>query len=62
VARWFRATAVSLTLAGRNLATWTNYGGLDPEVNFTGADNHYRSDFLTQPQVRRYTARLSLTY
>jgi hypothetical protein len=31
----------------------TKYGGLDPEVNFTGARSSTRSsDFLTLPQPR----------
>src|SRR5690606_28140253 len=30
-------SAASLTLAGRNLATWTSYGGLDPESRKPGA-------------------------
>ena len=62
IASLFRASGVRLTLAGRNLHTWTNYTGLDPEVSWAGQQNFYRSDFLTQPQIRRYTARLSLTY
>src|SRR5207248_4296374 len=28
--------AATLTLAGRNLKTWTNYTGLDPEINENG--------------------------
>ncbi len=61
-ARLARASDVSLTLAGRNLHTWTKYTGLDPEVNFGGQSNFTTADFLTQPQVRYYTARLNLTY
>ena len=57
-----RAGAASLTLAGRNLKTWTNYSGLDPEVNAIQAGNFNTSDFLTQPNIRYYTARLNLTF
>jgi hypothetical protein len=62
IASMFRASAVHLTFAARNLHTWTKYSGLDPEVNYAGQTNFFRSDFLTQPQIRRYTVRLNLTY
>lgn len=61
-ARMASAAGVSLTLAGRNLHTWTNYSGLDPEVNANATAAFSTSDFLTQPQVRYYTARLTLTF
>lgn len=56
------ANAMSLTLAGQNLGTWTDYSGLDPEVNFDGQANFSQADFLSQPQVRRFTARVNLTF
>lgn len=61
-ARLFRAERVSLTLAGRNLATWTGYTGVDPEVNWAGQANFTTEDFLTQPPVRYYTARVNLAF
>jgi len=57
-----RAENLSLTLAGRNLATWTDYKGLDPEVTSTPNQNFSTSDFLTLPPVRYFTARLNLTF
>ena len=57
-----RASDAMLTFGVRNLKTWTNYTGLDPEVNFAGQANFSSGDFLTQPQVRYYTARLNLTF
>ena len=57
-----RSTALSLTLSGRNLATFTDYTGLDPEVNSGGQLNFSSFDFLSQPQVRYFTARLNLTF
>jgi TonB-linked SusC/RagA family outer membrane protein len=56
------ATDAVLTFGMRNLHTWTNYTGLDPEVNFDGQANFSTGDFLTQPQVRYYTLRLNLTF
>jgi hypothetical protein len=38
LARRARASAASITLAGRNLYTWTNYTGLEPEASFNGGD------------------------
>lgn len=57
-----RAGEVRLTLAGRNLATWTDYTGFDPEVNSTPTAGFSTSDFLTQPPLRHYTARLTLSF
>ena len=52
---------VSVTLAGRNLKTWTNYTGLDPEINFTTA-NFTQAEFLSQPPTKRYVARLNINF
>jgi hypothetical protein len=52
---------MALTLAGRNLHTWTDYTGLDPEINFTTA-NFTQAEFLSQPPVKRYMVRLDLNF
>jgi TonB-linked SusC/RagA family outer membrane protein len=58
-----QAERLSLTLAGRNLATWTDYGGPDPELNGGGVGSNFSTfDFLSQPPVRVYTVRLDLTF
>jgi TonB-linked SusC/RagA family outer membrane protein len=57
-----RASSATLTFAGRNLHTWTNYTGLDPEVNAGAQSNFTTTDFLTAPQVRYFTARLALGF
>jgi hypothetical protein len=54
-------TDLSLTVSGQNLATWTDYTGLDPEIA-NNPTNFFTADFLTQPPVRRFTARLNLTF
>ncbi len=56
------ASALRLTLAGRNLATWTPYSGLDPEVNAVGQLGVPKMDSFTQPLVRYLTARLDVEY
>jgi hypothetical protein len=64
LARRARFQDMSLVLAGRNLATWTNYTGLDPEVatNPASFGGWLYQDFLTVPPVRFFTARLNLTF
>jgi hypothetical protein len=61
-ARMFRASRLSLTLAGRNLWTITDYTGVDPEVNAFAQDNFASSDFESQAQVRYWTARLNVGF
>ena len=57
VARLMRAKSASFTLAGRNLALWTDYSGLDPETTFSDT-----TEFFTVPAERRLSFRVSLTY
>jgi TonB-linked SusC/RagA family outer membrane protein len=57
------AQGLSITLAGRNLATFTDYPGLDPETNEGGpSDNWGQSEFNTQPPVRSFLVRLNYTF
>jgi TonB-linked SusC/RagA family outer membrane protein len=64
-ARWssmIGAASLSFTLAGRNLATWTRYKGLDPELNEAGQNNFTTADFLTQPPVRYWIGRVNVAF
>jgi TonB-linked SusC/RagA family outer membrane protein len=61
-ARRFRTEGLSLTLSGRNLHTWTDYTGFDPELNMSGQSNFNTADFLTQPPVRYFTARVNVNF
>src|SRR4051812_232725 len=61
-ARSVRANRLSLTLAGRNLWTITDYTGVDPEVNAFAQDNFASSDFESQAQVRYWTARVNVGF
>ncbi|HVH69302.1 MAG TPA: SusC/RagA family TonB-linked outer membrane protein [Gemmatimonadales bacterium] len=63
--RWAKkigASTVSFTVSGRNLHTWTNYRGLDPELNEAGQNNFTTADFLTQPPVRYWIGRANITF
>jgi hypothetical protein len=64
-ARWvgpLGANSASFTLMGENLALFTEYSGLDPEVNFAGGSQSSRAEFLTLPPGRRVMGRLSITF
>jgi TonB-linked SusC/RagA family outer membrane protein len=57
VASLMRARSASFTVSGRNLKTWTDYTGLDPETTFSET-----TEFFTVPAEKRFTFRVSLTY
>ena len=58
----FRAEGVRLTIAGRNLATWTDYTGFDPEVNSQPLNLFSNSDFFTIPPLRTFSTRLTVQF
>ncbi len=58
----FRAQSATFTFSGRNLAVWTDYEGVDPEVNSYGGRNFVRVDAYALPMMRRLTAAINLTY
>ncbi|HJP86985.1 MAG TPA: SusC/RagA family TonB-linked outer membrane protein [Gemmatimonadaceae bacterium] len=60
--RFLGGRGATLTIAGRNLHTWTKYKGFDPESNSTPGGNFSTLDFLTLPPTRSWTARLSLNF
>jgi hypothetical protein len=60
--RMLRVDRLSLTITGQNLKTWTNYTGVDPEVQETTTSLFGTRDFLTQPPVRTWLARVNFTF
>lgn len=58
----FGVKGLSLTLAGRNLKTWTGYTGLDPEINFAGQANFTVAEFYTMPPNRYFTVRFDANF
>ena len=68
LARRLGGESLNLVLAGHNLALWTDYRGLDPEVNgysnsqLRGNSPFVRVDAYPQPMIRRYTFALTATY
>ena len=55
------AQSVKIALIGRNLHTWTNYTGFDPEVTAVG-DFNTRIDGFRYPQFRTVTAQVSIGF
>jgi hypothetical protein len=56
------ASNAQLVLSGRNLGLWTDYSGLDPEVNSYGGRNFVRVDAYANPMARRLSGQLNLTF
>ena len=59
------ASRASFTLAGRNLATWTNFPGIEPEASFNGgarggAFGQWEQNVL--PQLRQFVATVNFNF
>ncbi|MCO6460346.1 MAG: TonB-dependent receptor [Saprospiraceae bacterium] len=51
-----KISSLRLYFTSQNLLTFTNYSGLDPEVNYRGDDNaRIGTDFFTYPQARSFS-------
>lgn len=55
------ASGVKLALIGRNLYTWTDYTGFDPDVT-AGGDFNFRVDGFRYPNFRTVTGQVELTF
>ena len=55
------ANNVKIALIGRNLYTWTNYSGFDPDVT-SGSDFNFRIDGFRYPQFRTITGQVTLGF
>jgi hypothetical protein len=65
MARRAGARRASLSVAGRNLITWTNYPGLEPEAMFLGGSrggNFGAFEQTTLPQLTSWIVSLNLTF
>lgn len=62
IARSFGLQNLDFTIAGRNLKTWTDYKGFDPEVNSVPNSNFSTQEFLTLPPSRTWTGRINVTF
>jgi hypothetical protein len=59
---WLRGlgAGLDLSLSGRDLATWSSYPGLDPEVNSAGPGAYPAYDLGALPLPRTWTARVDV--
>jgi hypothetical protein len=63
LARTVRAGSLAVTVAGRNLHTWTDYSGFDPEMNLFGQLTVERgNDFGTYPIPRMWSVGIRASY
>ena len=54
-------SSLDVRLAGRNLFTWTDYKGLDPEANLGGSEFFTQGlDYFNNPQARSFVISLTL--
>ena len=53
-------THTALSFAGRNLAMWTRYRGLDPEISFAPPDVLPREEYMGMPLPREFIVRLDI--
>lgn len=51
-----------ISLTGRNLWLKTDYPGIDPETNLTGASNGYGLDYFNMPNTKSYVATVNLSF
>jgi TonB-linked SusC/RagA family outer membrane protein len=65
IAKTFRASRASITVAGRNLALWTDFKGLDPEASFNGGTRggaFGQWDQNVLPQLRQFVTTFNLNF
>lgn len=62
IAHRFGTQNLEFTVAGRNLKTWTDYTGFDPETNAVAGANFDTQEFLTLAPSRTWTARINVTF
>jgi TonB-linked SusC/RagA family outer membrane protein len=56
------AAGGTFMISGRNLKVWSDYEGVDPEVNSYGGRNFVRVDAYAAPMMRRWTAGFNLQF
>ena len=56
------ARTAQLTLAGRNLFTWTDYTGMDPEVADQSDSSFGRRDYYNLPPLRTWIMSMRVTF
>ena len=61
VQRQLGLASFEVKLAGRNLKTWTDYTGWDPETNLAGSEVGISGvDFFNNPETRSFVFTMTL--
>jgi hypothetical protein len=59
----YHISSLRIYASAQNLFTFTNYSGLDPEVNYSGNSTQVvGTDFFTFPQARTVTLGANLKF
>ncbi|RMG59564.1 MAG: SusC/RagA family TonB-linked outer membrane protein [Bacteroidetes bacterium] len=53
---------ITLAFNGRNLLLFTQYPGIDPETNLTGASNGFGLDYFNMPNTRSYGGTIRISF
>lgn len=56
------AESLTVSLAARNLTTWTNWPGITPEQGVSNPDASFTTASITQPPARTMVVRLTATF
>ncbi len=66
VSRSIGFSSIDIRVSGRNLATWANYTGYDPETNLGGAISGNLGaggvDYFNNPQTRAFVFSITLNH
>lgn len=57
-----KLSSIDFSVTGRNLILWTNFRGVDPEVNISGASLARGSDWFTNPSTKSVLFTIKITY
>lgn len=60
--QWTGLSDIDIRVSGRNLVTWTDYTGIDPETSLFGTANIQGIDYFNNPQTRSYVFTLRFNY
>jgi TonB-linked SusC/RagA family outer membrane protein len=60
--RWMGLTSINLRLSARNLKTWTDYTGIDPDQNLLGAQIGRGLDYFGNPNTRSFVLTARFNY
>ncbi|MCK7509012.1 MAG: hypothetical protein MZV70_36585 [Desulfobacterales bacterium] len=53
---------LNIGISGRNLLLFTDYSGIDPETNLSGASNSIGRDYFNMPNTRSYEFNLEIKF